>query len=124
VFFEMSVYAPQTAVRSLYTRIPNRIALRTRDRLLKTGIRTRASSLPDPPDDPPSSSSSSSSSSSTGAFLATVAVGAFAGAAVVKYGSLLNSVAFTPDPVLALAMVFTPPAGFAVWMLSQSNNDE
>ena len=120
----MSVYAPQTAVRSLYTRIPNRIALRTRDRLLKTGIRTRASSLPDPPDDPPSSSSSSSSSSSTGAFLATVAVGAFAGAAVVKYGSLLNSVAFTPDPVLALAMVFTPPAGFAVWMLSQSNNDE
>ena len=119
----MSVYAPQTAVRSLYTRIPNRIALRTRDRLLKTGIRTRASSLPDPPDDPPSSSSSSSSSS-TGAFLATVAVGAFAGAAVVKYGSLLNSVAFTPDPVLALAMVFTPPAGFAVWMLSQSNNDE
>lgn len=117
----MSVYAPQTAVRSLYTRIPNRIALRTRDRLLKTGIRTRASSLPDPPDDPPSSSSSSSS---TGAFLATVAVGAFAGATVVKYGSLLNSVAFTPDPVLALAMVFTPPAGFAVWMLSQSNNDE
>ena len=72
----------------------------------------------------PSPSSSSSSSSSTGAFLATVAVGAFAGAAVVKYGSLLNSVAFTPDPVLALAMVFTPPAGFAVWMLSQSNNDE
>ncbi len=118
----MSVHAPQTAVISLYTRIPNRIALRTRDRLLKTGIRTRASSLPDPPDDPPSSSSSSSSS--TGAFLATVAVGAFAGAAVVKYGSLLNSVAFTPDPVLALAMVFTPPAGFAVWMLSQSNNDE
>jgi len=116
------IYAPQTAVRSLYTRIPNRIAFRTRDRPLKTGIRTRASSLPDPPDDPPSSSSSSSSS--TGAFLATLAVGAFAGAAVVKYGSLLNSVAFTPDPVLALAMVFTPPAGFAVWMLSQSNNDE
>ena len=60
-----------------------------------------------------------SSPASTVAFLGTVAGGAFAGAAVVKYGSLLTDAAFTPNPALALAMVFSPPIGFAAWMLSQ-----
>lgn len=57
-------------------------------------------------------------------FLSTLTAGAFAGAAVIKYGSLLTSVAFTPSPVLALVIVFTPPSVYAAWMLSQSSNGD
>jgi hypothetical protein len=63
-----------------------------------------------------------SSPASTVAFLATLAVGAFAGAAVVKYGSLLTDTAFRPNPALALALVFSPPIGFAAWMVSQDED--
>lgn len=63
-----------------------------------------------------------SSAANTVAFLGTVAGGAFAGAAVVKYGSLLTDAAFTPSPALALAIVFSPPIGFAAWMLSQGKD--
>ena len=63
-----------------------------------------------------------SSPASTVAFLATLAVGAFAGAAVVKYGSLLTDTAFRPNPALALALVFSPPIGFAAWMVCQDED--
>ena len=58
-------------------------------------------------------------STSTVVFLGKLTVGAFAGAAAVKYGSLLTDLAFTPSPLVALAIVFSPPVGFAAWMLTQ-----
>lgn len=40
-----------------------------------------------------------------------------AGAAVVKYGSLLSSVPFNPDGTLALTVVLGPPLAYSMYIL-------
>jgi len=51
-----------------------------------------------------------------------------AGGALIKYGSLLSSVPFTPSPSMALSIVILPPLAFSIWMLAQdasgTANDE
>ncbi|KAI8113524.1 hypothetical protein M9435_003525 [Picochlorum sp. BPE23] len=41
------------------------------------------------------------------------------GGAVIKYGSLIISLPFHPDGLIALSMIAFPPACFAAWMLTQ-----
>lgn len=63
-------------------------------------------------------SSDDSAVSTTGKLL----VLAFAGGALVKYGSLYSDVPFHPSPLAALLIVCSPPVGFAIWMTLQGDS--
>eukprot|EP00884_Botryococcus_braunii_P000072 jgi/Botrbrau1/10065/Bobra.0355s0020.1 len=50
-------------------------------------------------------------------FVLKLLVVSFAGAAAVKYGSLLSSVPFSPDPTLAITVVLGPPILYSLYIL-------
>ncbi|KAK9824430.1 hypothetical protein WJX72_010187 [[Myrmecia] bisecta] len=56
-------------------------------------------------------------------FLLRLAALSFTGACLIKYGSLLIDTPFSPNPVLALGMIFGPPGVYSALLLARSQGN-